>query len=293
MQMAVSYLFWYHIYMRKGAYTTKDIAIFEEKEVRRTWHDEQWYFSIIDVIEILSGSERPRKYWDDLKRKLREEGSELSENIGQLKLKASDGKSYLTDVANLREMFRVIQSIPSPKAEPFKQWLAKVGQERIEEIQDPERAIVRAKIIYDQKGYSEDWIAKRMRGINVRNSLTDEWKERGAKEGLDFAILTNEIYQGTFEMTAKQIKEYKNLNNPDNPRDHMNELELILTMLGEATTTELSQTRDSQGLPLLQKDAKEGGQVAGNARKEIETKSGKKVSTKQNYLDQKKMKKII
>jgi hypothetical protein len=278
--------------MKKKIDITKNIAVFEEKEVRRIWHNEQWYFSIIDIVAILSQSSRPRKYWDDLKRKLKEEGSELSEKIGQLKLISSDGKNYLTDVTNLQGIFRIIQSIPSPKAEPFKLWLAKVGQERIEEIQDPERAIIRAKRIYDQKGYSEDWIAKRMRGINIRNTLTDEWKNRGAKEGLDFAILTNEIYQGTFEMTAKEIKEYKSLGNPDNPRDHMNELELILTMLGEATTTKLSQTRESQGLPSLKKDAKDGGNVAGNARKEIETKSGKKITTKENYLDQKQTKRI-
>jgi len=259
----------------------KNIAIFEDKEVRRTWHDEQWYFSIIDIVAILSESPNPRRYWSDLKRKLISEGySELYEKIVQLKLPSLDGKLYKTDSASLSGIFRIIQSIPSPKAEPFKQWLAKVGQERIEEIQDPERAIVRAKRIYDQKGYSEDWIAKRMRGINVRNTLTDEWKGRGAKEGLDFAILTNEIYQGTFEMTAKEIKDFKNLGNPDNPRDHMNELELILTMLGEATTTKLTQVRDSKGLPFLQRDAKDGGKVAGNARKEIEVKTGKRVSTK-------------
>ena len=278
--------------MKNKIKTTKDIAIFEEKEVRRIWYNEQWYFSIIDITAILSQSNRPRKYWDDLKRKLKEEGSELSEKIGQLKLVSSDGKSYFTDVTNLEGIFRIIQSIPSPKAEPFKLWLAKIGQERIEEIQDPERAIIRAKKIYDQKGYSEDWIAKRMRGINVRNTLTDEWEEKGAKVGFDFAILTNEIYQGTFEMTAKEIKEYKNLGNPDNPRDHMNELELILTMLGEATTTKLSQTRKSQGLLSLRIDAKDGGSVAGNARKEIEIKSGKKVVTKENYLEQKQIKKI-
>ena len=276
--------------MKKKIDKAKQVAVFEEREVRRTWHNEQWFFSVVDVVAILSGSERPRKYWDDLKRKLREEGSQLSEKIGQLKLMASDGKSYVTDVANLEEIFRIIQSIPSPKAEPFKQWLAKMGQERIEEIQDPERAIVRAKRIYDQKGYSEDWIAKRMRGINIRNTLTDEWKERGAREGLDFAILTNEIYQGTFEMTAKGIKEFKKLGQPDNPRDHMNELELILTMLGEATTMELSQTRNSQGLPFLKKDAKDGGGVAGNARKEIESKSGRKVATRRNYLEQRQAK---
>jgi DNA-damage-inducible protein D len=279
--------------MKKKTNTTKNIAIFEEKEVRRIWHNEQWYFSIIDIVAILSESPHPRRYWSDLKRKLVSEGySELYDKIVQLKLVSNDGKLYETDGANLQGIFRIIQSIPSPKAEPFKRWLAQVGQERIEEIQDPERAIVRAKRIYDQKGYSEDWIAKRMRGINVRNTLTDEWKNRGAREGLDFAILTNEIYKGTFEMTAKEIKEYKNLDNPDNPRDHMDELELILTMLGEATTTKLSQTRESQGLPSLQIDAKDGGNVAGNARKEIELKSGKKVATKGNYLNQNQSKKL-
>ena len=271
----------------------KNIAIFEDKEVRRTWHDEQGYFSVVDIVAILSESPNPRRYWSDLKRKLISEGySELYEKIVQLKLPSLDGKLYETDSASLSGIFRIIQSIPSPKAEPFKQWLAMVGQERIEEIQDPERAIVRAKRIYDQKGYSDDWIAKRMRGINVRNTLTDEWKGRGAKEGLDFAILTNEIYQGTFEMTAKEIKDFKNLGNPDNPRDHMNELELILTMLGEATTTKLTQVRDSKGLSRLQRDAKDGGKVAGNARKEIEAKTGKKVSTKENYLGQGQAKKL-
>ena len=262
-------------------------TVFEEKEVRRVWHNEQWFFSIIDVVSILSQSNRPRKYWDDLKRKLKDEGFQLSDKIGQLKLPSSDGKSYLTDVTNLEGIFRIIQSIPSPKAEPFKQWLARVGQERIEEIQDPERAIVRAKKIYEQKGYKDDWIAKRMRGINVRNTLTDEWQERGAKEGFDFAILTNEIYRGAFEMDAKQIKEFKSLNNPDNPRDHMSELELILTMLGEATTTEITTTRNSKGLPQLSQDAKEGGQVAGRTRKDIEIKTGKKVISRDNYKNQK------
>lgn len=264
----------------------KDIAIFEEKEVRRTWHNEQWYFSIVDVVSVLTDSIQPDGYIKDMRRR----DPELSKGWGQiatlLSIQTKGGPQKL-NCSNLQGIFRIIQSIPSPKAEPFKLWLAKVGQERIEEIQDPERTILRAKRIYDQKGYSPDWIAKRMRGINIRNTLTDEWKDRGAKEGIDFAILTNEIYKGTFEMTAKQIKKYKNLNNPDNPRDHMNELELILTMLGEATTTKLSQTRESHGLPLLKKDAKDGGQVAGNARKEIETKTGKKVTTRENYLEQK------
>ncbi len=272
----------------------KHLAIFEEKEVRRTWYDEQWYFSVVDIIAILSGSTNPQVYWRVLKKRLIDEGSnETVTKCNALKMVAEDGKMRLTDAGSLESIFRIIQSIPSPKAEPFKQWLAKVGQERIEEIQDPERAIVRAKRIYEQKGYSEDWIAKRMRGINIRNTLTDEWKERGAKGDFDFAILTNEIYKGTFDMTAKEIKEYKSLDNPDNPRDHMNELELILTMLGEASTTEISQTRDSQGLPSLRKDAKEGGEVAGNARKEIETKTGKKVTMKANYLKSPQKKKYL
>ena len=263
----------------------RQIAIFEEKEVRRTWHNEQWYFAVVDVVAVLSGSTNPQVYWRVLKKRLIDEGSnETVTKCNALKMIAEDGKIRLINAGNLEVIFRIIQSIPSPKAEPFKLWLAKVGQERIEEIQDPERAIVRAKKIYDQKGYSEDWIAKRMRGINVRNTLTDEWKDRGAKEGFDFAILTNEIYKGTFEMTAKKIKKFKNLNNPDNPRDHMNELELILTMLGEATTTELHRTRDSAGVISLKKDAHEGGMVAGNARKEIEIKTGRKVVTKKNYL---------
>lgn len=259
-------------------------AVFEQKEVRRTWHEDQWYFSVVDVVEVLVQTDRPRKYWDDLKRKLQDEGSQLSEKIGQLKLISSDGKKYLTDVGNLETIFRIIQSIPSPKAEPFKLWLAKVGQERIEEIQDPERAIIRAKEIYEKKGYSEDWIAKRMRGINVRNTLTDEWKNRGAKTGIDFAILTNEIYKGTFDMTAKEIKNYKDLGNPDNPRDHMNELEIILTMLGEATTTEITRSRESKGMPKLKKDAQEGGEIAGDTRKSIEKKIGKKVVSRENYI---------
>ena len=271
----------------------KDIAIFEEKEVRRTWYKEQWYFAVVDIIAVLSGSTNPQVYWRVLKKRLIDEGSnETVTKCNALKMRTEDGKMRLIDTGNLEVIFRIIQSIPSPKAEPFKLWLAKVGQERIEEIQDPERAIIRAKKIYEQKGFNNDWIAKRMRGINIRNTLTDEWKDRGAKEGIDFAILTNEIYKGTFEMTAKEIKKYKSLDNPDNPRDHMNELELILTMLGEATTTKLTQVRDSKGLPLLKKDAKDGGQVAGNARKEIEFKSGKKVVMKGNYLERKQIKKI-
>jgi prophage antirepressor-like protein len=265
----------------------KQIVSLNEFDVRRTWYNEQWYFFISDIIQVLTDSNNIRQYI----RKIRSRDLELSVKWGTictpLETVSKDGRKRKENAANLRDIFRIIQSIPSPKAEPFKQWLAKVGQERIEEIQDPERAIVRAKKIYEQKGYSDDWISKRMRGINVRNTLTDTWKNHGAYGRLDFAILTNEIYQGTFGMNAKEIKKFKALDNPDNPRDHMNELELILTMLGEATTTEITEVRNSDGLPELSQDAKEGGQVAGNARKEIEQKTGKKIMTKKNFLNNK------
>lgn len=182
----------------------KRVTLFENQEVHRTWHNDQWYFSVIDIVKVLTDSSIPKRYWSDLKIKLKNEGSEVYEKIVHLKMKAMDGKAYDTDCFSLGDTFRIIQSIPSPKAEPFKLWLRRVGQERIEEIQDPERAIVRAKRIYEQKGYSDDWIVKRMRGINIRNTLTDEWKNSGAQVSFDFAILTNEIYKGTFDMDAKE-----------------------------------------------------------------------------------------
>lgn len=271
----------------KKTNTVKNIAIFEDREVRRTWHDEQWFFAVNDVVEVLSQTTNVSDYI----KKMRQRDPELGKGWGQFVTPLSistAGGFQKVNCANLSGIFRIIQSIPSPKAEPFKLWLAKVGQERVEEIQDPERAVLRAKHIYEQKGHTEDWIAKRMRGINVRNTLTNEWSGRGAKEGLDFAILTNEIYQGTFEMNAQGIKDYKKLSKQDNARDHMNELELILTMLGEATTTELSRNRDSKGFSSLQKDAKDGGKVSGNARKEIESKTGKRVATPENFLQQRK-----
>src|SRR3990167_6390795 len=261
--------------------------IFEENEVRRTWHNEQWFFVVEDVIQALIESKDTKQYIQRMKDRDPELGQGWVQIVHTLDIRTKGGIQEM-NCANLQGIFRIIQSIPSPKAEPFKQWLAKVGQERIEEIQDPERAIVRAKRIYDQKGYSDDWIAKRMRGINVRNTLTDEWQGRGAREGFDFAILTNEIYRGAFEMDAKQIKEFKSLSNPDNPRDHMSELELILTMLGEATTTEITVTRNSKGLPELSQDAKKGGQVAGRTRKDIEKQTGKKVISKDNFKNKRK-----
>jgi len=262
--------------------TLKEIALFEGKEIRKVWYKEKWYFSIIDVVEVLSRSDRPRKYWDDLKRKLIEEGSEVSDKIGQLKMQATDGKMRDTDVGDKETILRLVQSIPSPNAEPFKIWLARVGAERIEEIQDPELAMDRVKSIYERKGYPKDWIDKRMRGINVRHSLTDEWKNRGVKKGSEFAILTDEIYKGTFDMTAQEYKKHKSLDKENNLRDHMNDIELILTMLGEATTTKFTQDHDSQEFDELHKDAKDGGGVAGRTRKDIEGQTNRKVITSKN-----------
>jgi len=239
---------------------------------------------VIDVISILTGSSIPRRYWTDLKRNLKKEGfGELYEKIVQLKLTASDGKQYLTDCANTETMFRIIQSIPSPKVEPLKRWLARVGYERVQEIDDPELATKRTRMIYKAKGYPDSWIEKRMRGIAVREELTDEWHKRGLQLKKEYEILTAEISKATFDMTPSQYKKFKNLKR-ENLRDHMDGLELILNMLGEATTTKLHRDRDSLGFRPLKKDAKEGGEVAGSARRDIEKRSGKKVSTKSNYL---------
>jgi len=273
--------------MTKENKKQQNITIFEQQEVRKKWHNEKWYFSIIDVALILSGSNNPRRYWSDLKKKLKDEGYiELYENIVQLKLESSDGKNYLTDTADLEGIFRIIQSIPSPKAEPFKRWLAKVGKERIEEISNPELAVNRAKEIYEKKGYEKDWIDKRMRGIAVRNTLTDEWKGRDIK-GIDYAILTNEIYKGTFEQDHKSLMKTKGLDKKqgDNLRDHMGDVELILTMLTEATSTEITKSKDSKGLKAIKQDVKKGGQIAGETRKKIEAETGKKVVTKNNYKE--------
>ncbi len=241
----------------------KHLAIFEGKQIRRHWDpkSERWFFSVVDIVAVLSRSDRPRKYWDDLKRKLREEGSELSGKIGQLKMMAIDGKYYLTDVADTEDVLRLIQSIPSPNAEPFKLWLAMVGRERIDEIRDPELAVNRAKAIYERKGYSKDWIDKRLRGIYIRNTLTDEWKFRGIKAGKEFAILTDEIYKGAFDLTAQEHKKHKSLDVDNNLRDHMEDLELILTMLCEATTTKFTKERDSKEFVRIQNDAREGGEM--------------------------------
>lgn len=259
------------------------IAIFRGKKIRRIIFKNEWWFSVVDVIEALTGNDRPQKYWSDLKKKLADEGSQLSENIGQLRIEASDGKKYLTDCGNTETIFRIIQSIPSPKAEPFKRWLARVGYERVQEIEDPELATKRTKAIYKAKGYPDSWIEKRMRGIAVREELTDEWHKRGLLIRKEYEILTAEISKATFDMTPSQYKKFKRLKR-ENLRDHMDDIELILTMLGEATTTRLHRGRDSKGFVPLKKDAKEGGEVAGSARHDIEKRSGKKVSTKKNYL---------
>jgi len=262
------------------------LVVFSGKKIRRMLHNNEWWFSVIDVIEALTDSDRPRKYWSDLKKKLSEEGYyELSEKIGQLKLQSTDGKYYETDCANTETMFRIIQTIPSPKAEPFKRWLAKVGYERVQEIENPELATKRTRALYKAKGYSDDWIEKRMRGITIREELTDEWKKRGAKEEQDYEILTAEISKATFGITPGEYKNLKGLKR-ENLRDHMDDFELIFKMLGERATTEIHRTEDSQGMNKLQSDAKAGGDIAGNARKQLETRLGRSVVTKNNFLKQ-------
>ncbi|QQR65082.1 hypothetical protein IPH92_00680 [Candidatus Kaiserbacteria bacterium] len=261
----------------------KAIAIFEGSHIRRHWDDEKelWYFAIMDIIQVLAQTDRPRKYWNDLKTKLKKEGSEVSEKIGQLKMQASDGKFYLTDVADTEVLLRLIQSIPSPNAEPFKLWLARVGYERLEETADPELAIQRSLKTYLQKGYSKDWINQRLKSIEIRKTLTDEWEKRGAKEGLEFAILTNEITKAWTGMTTKEYKNLKGLKK-ENLRDNMTNLELVLNMLAETATTEISEKREPKTLDENKIVAREGGSIAGNARKDIEAKTGKKVITKKN-----------
>jgi hypothetical protein len=260
-----------------------DIKLFEAKKVRTHWDEEKelWYFSVIDVIEALTGTDRPRKYWSDLKAKLTKEGSQLSDNIGQLKMAAEDGRMRLTDVADTAQILRLIQSIPSPKAEPFKQWLAQVGYERIEETEDPELSFDRAMETYLAKGYSKSWINQRLKSIEVRKELTDEWEKRGVKKGMDFAVLTDIITKAWSGKSVKEYKQHKTLKK-ENLRDHMTNLELVLNMLAEATTSEISKSRKPKTLDESKVIAKQGGTVAGNARKEIETKTGEKVVSSLN-----------
>ena len=260
------------------------LAIFEEKEIRRQWYNEDWYFSVIDVIEILTDSNRARKYWSDLKQKLILEGfTEVSEKIGQLKMLAKDGKERYTDVADTKTLLRIVQTIPSPKAEPFKRWLAQVGSERLEEIVNPELAINRAKETYIRKGYEDSWIAQRLKSIDSRKELTDTWKNRGAKNN-DYAILTDEIYKSTFDMNTAQYKELKGISKTKrNLRDSMGNLELAITNLAEVTANEMHNVNNNFGLEKLKDDVQEAGKITGKARKEIEGKIGKKVAEKENY----------
>lgn len=259
------------------------IVLFNQKQVRRQWDEDKevWHFSIIDVIEILTESSRPRKYWSDLRKKLEQEGSEVSEKIGRLKMIAPDGKKRMTDVANTKTLLRLIQSIPSPKAEPFKLWLAKVGYERIEETEDPELAFERAMRTYLQKGYSKEWINQRLKSIEVRKELTDEWQTRGMKEGLEYAILTNEITRAWADKSVKGYKKFKGLKK-GNLRDNMSNLELVLNMLAEVSTTEISKKKTPRGLKENKKVARKGGGVAKKARVEIEKQTGKSVITSKN-----------
>ncbi|MDP1727447.1 MAG: Bro-N domain-containing protein [Bacteroidota bacterium] len=259
------------------------IKLFEDKKVRTVWDDEKekWYFSVIDIIEILTNSDRPRKYWSDLKTKLKKEGSELSEKIGQLKLAAEDGKMRLTDIADIKQIFRLIQSIPSPKAEPFKLWLAQIAAERLDEMQDPELTIDRALEQYLQLGYSENWINQRLKSIEIRKELTDEWKKRGLKEGVQFATLTDIISQTWSDKTTKEYKILKGLKK-ENLRDNMTNTELILNMLAEASTKDISQAVKPETFNDSKKVARQGGMVAKVARKELESRTGKKVVTALN-----------
>lgn len=267
---------------------TKETAIklFEQKHLRSVWDAEQekWYFSIIDVLEVLIENNRPRKYQSDLKTKLKEEGSELSDFFGQLKLKSSDGKFYNTDVADTEQLFRLIQSVPSKKAEPFKLWLAQVGKERLDEIEDPEIGIDRLMETYLKKGYSKEWINQRLKSIEVKKDLTDEWNERGVKKGKEFAILTDEITKAWSGLSVKEYKQHKNLKK-ENLRDNMTNLELVLNMLAEATTTEISKEKKPKGFIESKVIAKQGGTIAGNTRKQIEEKTEKKQFQKQQQTN--------
>ena len=263
------------------------VQLFEDQRIRTAWDEEkeEWYFSVVDVVAALTDSLDPGAYWRKLKQRLTAEGSQVVTFCHGLKLQAPDGKMRTTDCANVKGMFRIIQSIPSPKAEPFKQWLAQVGYERVLEIENPELAQERMKELYEQKGYPKDWIDKRLRGIAIRQNLTDEWKERGITEDRDYAILTAEISKATFGMTPSAYKAYKGLESPNqNLRDHMTDLELIFTMLGERVTTELSRQEKPDTMPKHKSVARRGGKVAGNARKETEKELGRSIISSENYL---------
>jgi len=263
-----------------------NIKLFESQQIRSIWDEkaQRWLFAVVDVVAALSESQNPQVYWRVLKKRLLDEGNETVTNCNGLKMTAADGKQRLTDVADTEQLLRLIQSIPSPKAEPFKRWLAKVGYERLEEIENPELAAARMRQIYQAKGYSDEWIEKRVRGIAIRDELTNEWQKRGVKEQREYAILTAEISRATFGMTPAEYKAFKSLDKPaDNLRDHMNDLELIFTMLGEASTTEIARNKDAQGYGENRDSAVAGGEVAGRARIDLEQKSGKRIASKENY----------
>jgi len=259
------------------------IKLFNNAKVRVLWDDEQekWYFAIVDVVAVLTESVDAGAYWRKLKERLKKEGNETVTNCHALKMLAADGKMRMTDVADTEQLLRLIQSIPSPKAEPFKMWLAKVGNERINETQDPELTFERAMETYLKKGYSKEWINQRLKSIEVRKELTDEWEERGVKKGQEFAILTDEITKAWSGFTTKQYKSFKDLKK-ENLRDHMTNLELVLNMLAEATTTEISKEKKPETFAHSKKIAKQGGTIAGNTRKAIEAKSGRKIVTREN-----------
>jgi len=270
-----------------------EIKLYENKQIRSVWDEEkeEWYFSVVDVVGVLTEQENTRgasTYWAVLKKRLKEEGSELLTICKQLKMKATDGKMRLTDVADMQGIFRIIQSIPSPKAEPFKLWLAEVGKERIDEIVDPELTIDRALETYLKKGYSREWINQRLQAIQVRKELTDAWEDHGIEKGIEYAILTDEITKAWSGMTTRGYKNLKGLKK-ENLRDNMTTLEIVLNMLAEATTTELTKTTNPQGLAENRKVAKRGGSIAGNARKEIEKETGKPVITSKNAVDMSKL----
>ena len=259
------------------------IKLFNDKQIRTHWDDEQekWYFSIVDVVGALSESIDPQSYWRKLKQRLKEEGNETVTNCHGLKMMAADGKMRLTDVADTEQLFRIIQSVPSPKAEPFKIWLARVGSERIDEIEDPEIGIDRLMETYLRKGYSKEWINQRLKSIEVRKELTDEWEKRGIQKGQEYAILTDEIIKAWSGYSTKQYKNLKDLKK-ENLRDHMTNLELVLNMLAEATTSEISKEKHPKSFDDSRRIAKQGGTIAGNTRREIEEKTGKKVVTSKN-----------
>jgi hypothetical protein len=275
-----------------------NIKLFESKKIRSVWNEteQKWYFSVVDVIEVLTESDKPRDYWYRIKKREKESSeTELSTFCRQLKIESTDGKKYNTECSDVEGLLRIIQSVPSPKAEPFKRWLAQVGYQRLEEIENPELAQHRMREIYKAKGYSDEWIEKRVRGIAVRDELTSEWKKRSVKEGKEYSILTAEISKATFGLVPSDYKKLKGLTKQqENLRDHMTDLELIFTMLGEASTTEIARTKNAQEFSQNKKAAIEGGAVAGNARKDLEKKSGRKVVTSQNfkYLTEKQKRQI-